>query len=534
MDVATSEPLPNASPVVEGEARRAPHAGKRIKILKRSFADTTTASSMSDDVNMSEENDADWLEEELTVQSDSESEDVREGIPVVKFSKAEKEDMARAWKRALIIKYLGKPPAFPILQQRLLRMWNIAGKIEMLDMGSSCYVVRFALAAEYKHVLLGGPWKLFNCYVIPQRWRPDFDPLMAKMEKMAVWVRFPGLPPEYFREKYIKKILKFIGNPIKLDKTTDGVERIKYARAAVEIDLLKPLVSNIWVGERIQRVEFEGLHAIFFYCGEVGHVSAKCPTRKAAEGDAQSTPESEVPMEVAEGREAPAEKVHEKYRSWMLVTKKNAKPPHITNHSDPKRKTKPPKSKERHSKKKGVANEGVRHAEIQSANLEDKVSDSPPTLPVSNGFSVLQNMEELHETPVFVEGESSRSALRTATKMPLQKGRKNKGNKQSAALGQKSRDKTATQGLTLMGTSGRQVSTAAANSSHDMHQPTSTTLGDLPLLVQEARTSAFVFGSVLGNLRNAQVVGGLSPVTNSGKTQKGGGGQTPLSRAPGQ
>lgn len=43
----------------------------------------------------------------------------------------------------------------------------------------------------------------------------------------------------------LKLILESVGKPLKLDKTTVVVERGKFARAAVEIDVNKPLVSMI-------------------------------------------------------------------------------------------------------------------------------------------------------------------------------------------------------------------------------------------------------------------------------------------------
>nr|GLL45962.1 uncharacterized protein LOC109164864 [Ipomoea trifida] len=94
---------------------------------------------------------------------------------------------------------------------------------------------------------------------------------------MVVWVRVPGLPIEYFREDAVKDILAMVGTPLKLDMTTTGVQRGKFARGAVEIDLTKPVVAVVMVDDVPRRVEFEGLHVICFDCGEVGHRSVSCP-----------------------------------------------------------------------------------------------------------------------------------------------------------------------------------------------------------------------------------------------------------------
>ncbi|XP_019181605.1 PREDICTED: osmotin-like protein TPM-1 [Ipomoea nil] len=112
--------------------------------------------------------------------------------------------------------------------------------------------MRFNNKTDYLHILLDGPWKIFDNYLVTQRWQPKFDPAKAKFSKMAVWVRFPRLSVEYFRDDIIKSVLEDVGKPLGLDQTTTAVVKGRYARVAVEVDLNKPLVSEIWVEDQIQ------------------------------------------------------------------------------------------------------------------------------------------------------------------------------------------------------------------------------------------------------------------------------------------
>ncbi|XP_019153453.1 PREDICTED: uncharacterized protein LOC109149917 [Ipomoea nil] len=410
--------LPSATqPVAEGEARRAPHSGKRVKILKRSFAEAATASPRLDDDTMVEETDDDWLGEGFVVEPDKETESVRDGIPVAKFPKAFREELVKPWRKALIVKFLGKPPAFPLLKQRLLKLWNINDKVEMIDVGFNFYIVRFNVASEYRHVLLDGPWKLFGCYVIPQRWRPNFDPQTAKMEKMTVWVRLPGLSAEYYRDDAVKNILIHVGNPIKLDRCTAGVDRGMFARAAVEIDLSKPLVSMVWVLDRIQKVEFEGLHTICFTCGEVGHVSTHCKLNRPLEENVPETnPTSEMNVDdLAQGDEGetPMATPIEKYGPWMIVSYKGNKTKKDgRNHSKPA--ISKNKKKEPNRKGKGVVVD-VEPESSKTATARRKTKPAPP--PVN------KEIGDLHEAPIFLEEEFS--GKQKTTKKP-QKNRKGK------------------------------------------------------------------------------------------------------------
>lgn len=197
--------------------------------------------------------------------------DLVDGRPRVTFSKALRKELCSAWKMALIIKYLGKNIHFNVLNQRLPTIWNLQGKMMLIDIGYGCFVARFDNKLDYLHALLDGPWKIFDNYIVAQRWEPAFRPRTTRFSKMAVWVRLPELPMEYFRDDTIRAILENIGKPLKLDRTTTVAAKGRFARAAIEIDMNKPLVSEVWVDNDVQVVEYEGLHVVCFKCGVLGH-----------------------------------------------------------------------------------------------------------------------------------------------------------------------------------------------------------------------------------------------------------------------
>ena len=52
--------------------------------------------------------------------------------------------------------------------------------------------------------------------------------------------------------------------------------RGRFARIAVRISLVKPLVSQVELNGRVQKIEYEGLPVICFKCGRYGHNSGDC------------------------------------------------------------------------------------------------------------------------------------------------------------------------------------------------------------------------------------------------------------------
>lgn len=101
----------------------------------------------------------------------------------------------------------------------------------------------------------------------------------------------------------------------------------------MEIDVDKPLVSEIWVRNSIQTVEYEGLHVVCFGCGVVGHREQACPVNnpKAPETSDMDLNEANGPnAEPQQTATTPSSSEgttqrSRKYGTWMLVTIKPKK-----------------------------------------------------------------------------------------------------------------------------------------------------------------------------------------------------------------
>lgn len=318
-------------------------SAKKVRTYKRSFADTVAsqATFTFDEDQTSDE--YDWAFEEPDIESDSELEmhDESDGRPRVHISKALRQELCQEWSLALIIKYLGKNISFHVLQHRLPGLWGLQGRLHLIDIGYGCFVARFDNKKDYLHVLLDGPWKMFDNYLVAQRWVPEYKPKTAKLAKMAVWVRLPDLHIEYFRDDIIKSILSNIGKPLKLDRTTIARERGRFARAAVEVDLDKPLVSEILIRNSVQQVEYEGLHVVCFGCGIVGHREQDCPHAQTKPAETACPVDNTSPEAATEGNQqqqttAPTPvtaTLKPRYGTWMLVTRK----PKLTNQTNQKK-----------------------------------------------------------------------------------------------------------------------------------------------------------------------------------------------------
>ncbi|XP_061368698.1 uncharacterized protein LOC133311642 [Gastrolobium bilobum] len=201
-------------------------------------------------------------------------------FPRYTFSLEEHKRDCEQWRKALIIKLLGKRMGVRFLMARLVRQWNLLGTYEVIDLDNGYLLLRFLEDSDYRHVLEDGPWLVNDHYVVVQRWMPLFDPYDESFKKLAVWLRIPGLPIELYTARHLWRIGNFFRRTLKVDRNSlrkseigDAVitDRARFTWICVEVDLRKSFLSKFMIGEKVYPVGYEGLHLICFNCGLYGH-----------------------------------------------------------------------------------------------------------------------------------------------------------------------------------------------------------------------------------------------------------------------
>lgn len=336
----------------------------------------------------SEEEEAWSAGEDFSEDEDEENEDPAKAKtfnplrPKVSLSKEEIREARKPWVNSVIIKLLGRRINMKFLQQRLLKMWNPAGELALIDLENDYYLVRFSEKADVMKVLLGGPWMMLDHYLVVQRWRPEFRPFEDELKRVAVWIRIPGLPIEYYDRKVLWRIGNCLGHTIKVDGNTlrrkgDSLfdnyitERAKFARVCIEVDLRKTLVSKFELNNKEYRVEYEGLHHICFLCGCYGHSSDQCSKTVGKHQDAGVNHDGHGHEMQGAGKASfsPDQGI---FGPWMLVTRDTRRKKQVVqkvgdvNHV----------SRTEQNNGMGVRNStGSRFSLLQNENVEDGVGN---------------------------------------------------------------------------------------------------------------------------------------------------------------
>ncbi|XP_010424323.1 PREDICTED: uncharacterized protein LOC104709398 [Camelina sativa] len=168
-----------------------------------------------------------------------------DGEPVVTIGYEVLEAMYGLWKNCMIVKMLRRNVSVSVLSKRLREMWKPVGKMAMLDLPRNFFMIRFDVEAEYMAALTGGPWRVFGSYLLTQAWTP---------------------------ESILMSIAKGFGKPLKFYLNTLNVERARFARVCVEVNLKRPLKGTVMVNGERYFVSYEGLSAICSRCGMYGHL----------------------------------------------------------------------------------------------------------------------------------------------------------------------------------------------------------------------------------------------------------------------
>ncbi|GKV31452.1 hypothetical protein SLEP1_g40137 [Rubroshorea leprosula] len=131
---------------------------------------------------------------------------------------------------------------------------------------------------DLNRVIMGGPWFIGPYYLTMRRWEPNFDleEAIRTTTTTTVWARLPNLSVDYYDPTTLQKIGNKVGPLLKVDAHTTHHTRGQYARVCVQIDLAQPIAKYVKIGKKKQRVIYEGVSALCFHYGRIGHRNNQC------------------------------------------------------------------------------------------------------------------------------------------------------------------------------------------------------------------------------------------------------------------
>ncbi|KAJ4827932.1 hypothetical protein Tsubulata_041745 [Turnera subulata] len=197
--------------------------------------------------------------------------------PVVKLSDRYRSMLHKRWANTLIVKLWGRTIGFKSLCSKLPHLWSLKEGVRVVDLEKNFYFVRFNNRQDYMHALTDGPWIVFGHCLTVEPWIPQFNPATQKIKSVVAWVQIPELSCEYYDRRLLHTVCNMIGRLVRIDYNTEEAIRGRYARVALELDLEKPLQSQVFVDSKWFHISYENIPQICFSCGHAGHLMANCP-----------------------------------------------------------------------------------------------------------------------------------------------------------------------------------------------------------------------------------------------------------------
>ncbi|XP_073004938.1 uncharacterized protein [Typha latifolia] len=199
------------------------------------------------------------------------------------------------WRRTLFGRFLGRGITLERLKGTLATLWRGIDGFSVSDMEEGYYVFRFDNEEDMMYAVSNGPWMIMGRVLNLISWRNNFRPTAEAFTTTPIWIQLPNLPKEYWELEALIPVAAYFGKPLRVDETTLDHTRSRFARVCVEIDLAKPLKTVVWLGPKEDELEqvaiYEGILALCYRCGRIGHMEEACPNPRQEGSRSSKSPE---------------------------------------------------------------------------------------------------------------------------------------------------------------------------------------------------------------------------------------------------
>lgn len=164
--------------------------------------------------------------------SDKANEDIPKKVPSIDLPDELFEQGLNPWKFSLIGRLQLQKTKFVDAAIILRQQWKLIGDCKLIPLGKDFFTIKLDNEVDLNYIK-SGEWEVLNQVLRIRNWVSNFRPSFQRTSKAQVWVRFPGLGLEFWKEKILFAICRELGNQIKIDIVTEKCEVGYYANVLV-------------------------------------------------------------------------------------------------------------------------------------------------------------------------------------------------------------------------------------------------------------------------------------------------------------
>ncbi|OIT39947.1 hypothetical protein A4A49_12070 [Nicotiana attenuata] len=192
--------------------------------------------------------------------------------------------MAEECKRTLVERFLKIRPQIDKIRAQFSEKFALKGTVKIGVYDNYNVFLDFTNDEDFDIIRFKRVVEIAGSQMWLQKWTPDFKP-DEDLPIATVWALLPELPFHMHTWHYAKQVIRPAGTPLVLDIATKTKTRPSMAKVIVEIDLLKPLHTSVYVGSEdeniplngyVQKIELENVPKYCKHCRKLGHSLVNC------------------------------------------------------------------------------------------------------------------------------------------------------------------------------------------------------------------------------------------------------------------
>ncbi|XP_026445204.1 uncharacterized protein LOC113345743 [Papaver somniferum] len=205
----------------------------------------------------------------------------KEGKPTIVIPEDLYLEGCAIWRFSLIGRLDFKELVFPDVKNNLLLQWQmVEDRVQFVPLNRGLFIIKLQSQGDNTKILEAEKWIVAQQNLTLMEWYPTFDPDKQRSSRATFWVKFPGLPVEFWIEKTLLFMGKTLGTPIVIDQRTLAHEYGHFASILIDINFAELDTDGIhvYVGglEFWQPFDILKRPKFCYKCSIIGHSDSEC------------------------------------------------------------------------------------------------------------------------------------------------------------------------------------------------------------------------------------------------------------------
>ncbi|KAL2934560.1 LINE-1 retrotransposable element ORF2 protein [Bienertia sinuspersici] len=188
------------------------------------------------------------------------------------------------WQSSVVAFVIGAAPPVQVMEGFIRRIWKQYGVDKVINLPKGMYLIRLN-TMENREKILQNERPFFDSKpMILKPWVEDMDFMQDEIKKIPIWMQV-SVDFKYWGIRSLEKILKPVGDLLRLDAVTTKRERLQYARCMVEVKFNQDFPDHVeFKDEKGNRrralLHYEWKPILCSSCHKVGHSQQECYHKK--------------------------------------------------------------------------------------------------------------------------------------------------------------------------------------------------------------------------------------------------------------